>query len=92
MHRGFYHLDGSVIADIYTLVRWQRYLWEAESAWIRSFAGTSDLEHWNHGEGHIWWSAVWSIRSESQVDVEERRSVPLEPAWLNGYCSTADWP
>lgn len=92
MHSGLYYLDRSVVTDFHRCVRWERDLWKTEGTRIGSFAGTRDLEHWYHGEGHVWWSTIRPISSEAQVDVEEGRSVPLEPTRLDGYSSTTDRP
>src|SRR3569833_1879109 len=81
------NLDGSQIALLGSYAGGQRHLWEAHRSRIRVIAGPRDLEHWNHGERVVCW-----LRAESQVDVDERRLMALEPTGLKSHGTAVDGP
>lgn len=89
MHRRLHNLNRSIIPHIHRRIRREGNLRQTKRSRIRSLAWPSDLEHWHHGERHVWGTAergiiFRTIVAESEVDVEEGGGVALEPAGLDG--------
>lgn len=80
-------LDCCVVSDIDRVVRRQRYLRNTKCARICLRRGSDNLESAIHDIG-----VIDRIVAEAQVDVDERTSMALEPARLEGNSTTFDWP
>lgn len=80
-------LDRSMIAWAHADVGRQRDLWQADRARIRVIGRAVDLEGRDHGVAHI-----RGHRSQTQVDVDERCRMTLEPARLESDRTAADGP
>lgn len=92
MNRNLDNLDRRIVPHIHRRIRWQRHLWQTECPWVRILRWANDLEYGDHGEGHVGWSLVGSVGAESEVDVEERCGMALEPSGLDGDGSAGGGP
>jgi hypothetical protein len=87
MNGRFNDLNSSIIADVVGYVGWQWYLWKAECTRVHVVYWSCELENWDHGVRVVQW-----LGSESNVDVNEGCLMSIEPAWLEGDCSSGDGP
>ena len=85
MYCRLHDLNRCIIPDVRCrYAAWQRDLREADRAWVRVLGWTDDLEDGYHGEGHVGWSVIGTVRAKAHVHVEEGGSVTLEPSGLEG--------
>lgn len=84
MNRRLDDLNRRIIAYLHARIYWKRNLRQTERSGIWVLAGTNDLEDWNHREGHVGWTGVWSVCTKAEIHVEECCGVALEPAGLEG--------
>lgn len=84
MYGRLHDLDRRVVAHARARVGGKRHLRQAEGARIWVLARADDLEDGHHGEGHVGRPMVGPVGAETEVDVEEGRSVPVKPTWLQG--------
>lgn len=85
MYGRLHDLDRCIIPHVWCwYAAWQRDLRETDRAWVRVLGWTDDLEDGYHGEGHVGWSVIGTVRAKAHVHVEEGGSVTLEPSGLEG--------
>jgi hypothetical protein len=82
VHRQLNHLDRGVIASLDVRTRRKGYLRQADSAGIRVFAGSEDLEGGHHRVRHVGRATVGAVCAEAEVHVDEGCCMALEPARL----------
>ena len=75
---GFDDLDGRVLPDDRGIVCRQWHLWQADGAIVEGVVGTGDAEHGLHDE-----RVVVRYIAVTEIDVDERRRVTVEPAGLD---------
>lgn len=80
MHRRLHNLDSSIHSRGYAQVRWQPHLRQTHpQPRVRLVGWPDDLEHGLHDV-----RVVWRDGAQPDVDVDEGRLVPAEPAGLEG--------
>jgi len=87
MLRKLDNLNSRVVADLRRVVCGQRYLWQAELAWVLLVRRSLNLEHWQHRM-----RVVQRLIAVAHVDVEHGKRMAREPSRLNRDGATLQRP
>ena len=82
MLRKLDNLNSRVVADLRRVVCGQRYLWQAELAWVFQVVGAHELERRHDGVRHVLGRGLAGL-VDANVDVEHGEAVAWEPAGLD---------
>lgn len=78
------NLDCRLVAGLDRDVLGKRDLGKADGTGVGVVGWADNLESGNHVAGHVGWATIWTIFTETHIDVGESSLMASEPAWLEG--------